>query len=114
MSKTLREEYKMNIRFIGIDGLGEHEVNRIFLPLKDFDFIKDVNIRKVQDVIFHNSWGEVLDIYDVTIEIEPVYRDDDVSIHIFDNSVYIVDFSCRHDEAIIYIDRSAYERVEII
>ena len=98
----------MNIRFVGIDGLGEHEVKRIFSKLTDFAFIKSVGIRE-----FNNSCGEVLNIYDVTIEIKP-YRDDDVSIHIFDNSVYIVDFSCRHDEAIIYIDRSAYERVEII
>ena len=99
----------MNIRFVGIDGLGEHEVKRIFSKLTDFAFIKSVGIRE-----FNNSCGEVLNIYDVTIEIGPVYRDDDVSIHIFDNSVYIVDFSCRHDEAIIYIERSAYERVEII
>ena len=99
----------MNIRFIGIDGIGRHEVNRIFSKLTEFEFIKSVGIRE-----FNNSCGEVLNIYDVTIEIGPVYRDDDVSIHIFDNSVYIVDFSCRHDEAIIYIERSAYERVEII
>ena len=97
----------MNIRSVGIDGIGGHEVNRIFSTLTDFDFIKSVGIRE-----FNNSCGEV--IYDVTIEIEPVYRDDDVSIHIFDNSIYIVDFSCRHEEAIIYIDRSAYERLEII
>ena len=99
----------MNIRIIGIDGLDGHEVNRIFSKLTDFDFIKSVGVRE-----FNNSCGEVLNIYDVTIEIEPVYRDDDVSIHIFDNSIYIVDFSCRHEEAIIYIDRSAYERLEII
>ena len=96
----------MNIRIIGIDGLGEHEVNRTFLPLKDFDFIKSVGIRE-----FNNSCGEV--IYDVTIDIEPVYRDDDVSIHIFDDSIHIVDCGCKH-KAYIYIDRSAYERVEII
>ena len=102
----------MNIRIIGIDGLGGHEVNRIFSKLTDFDFIKTVGIREFQDIDF--TWDEVLNHYDVTIEIEPVYRDDDVSIHIFDNSIYIVDFSCRHEEAIIYIDRSAYERVEII
>ena len=103
----------MNIRIIGIDGLGGHEVNRIFSTLKDFDFITDVEIRKVQDVIFHYTWGEVLNIYDVTIEINPD-RDDDVSIHIFDDSIYIVDGGCRNREAIIYIDRSAYERLEII
>ena len=97
----------MNIRFIGIDGLGEHEVNQIFSTLTDFDFIKSVGIRE-----FNNSCGEVLNIYDVNIEIEPVYSDD-VSIHIFDNSIYIVDHGCEH-KAIIYIDRSAYERVEII
>ena len=96
----------MNIRIIGIDGLGGHEVNRIFSTLKDFEFIKAVGIRE-----FNNSCGEV--IYDVTIEIEPVYRDDDVSMHIFDNSIYIVDYDCRQ-QACIYIDRSAYERVEII
>ena len=95
----------MNIRFIGIDGLGEHEVNRTFLPLKDFDFIKSVGIRE-----FNNSCGEV--IYDVTIETEPVYRDD-VSIHIFDNSIYIVDYECRQ-QTCIYIDRSDYEGLEII
>lgn len=103
----------MNIRIIGIDGLGGHEVNRIFSTLKDFDFIKDVDIRKVQDVIFHNTWGEVLNIYDVTIEIEPD-RADYVSIHIFDNSIDIVDCGCRYDKAFVYIDRSAYERLEII
>ena len=97
----------MNIRFIGIDGLGGHEVKRIFSTLTDFDFIKEVGIRE-----FNNSCGEVLNIYDVTIEIKP-YRDD-VSIHIFDNSIYIVECGCRHDEAIIYINRSAYERLEII
>ena len=97
----------MNIRFIGIDGLGEHEVKRIFSKLTDFAFIKSVGIRE-----FNNSCGEVLNIYDVTIEIKP-YRDD-VSIHIFDNSIYIVECGCRHDEAIIYINRSAYERLEII
>lgn len=102
----------MNIRIIGIDGLGGREVNRIFSTLKDHDFIKDVEIRKVQDVIFHYTWGEVLNSYDVTIEIEP--DRDDVSIHIFDNSIYIVDCDCRHEEAKIYIDRSAYEKLEII
>ena len=98
----------MNIRFIGIDGLGGHEVNRIFSTLTDFDFIKSVGIRE-----FNNSCGEVLNIYDVTIEIEP--NRDDVSIHIFDNSIYIVDSGrdCRN-EAFIHIDRSAYERLEII
>ena len=96
----------MNIRFIGIDGLGGHEVNRIFSTLTDVDFIKEVGIRE-----FNNSCGDVLNIYDVTIEIEP--DRDDVSIHIFDNSIYIVDCGCRH-KAIIYIDRSAYERLEII
>lgn len=101
----------MNIRFVGIDGLGENKVKRIFSKLKNFDFIKAVEIRKVQDVYFHNTWGEVLDIYDVTIEIKP--DRDDVSIHIFDNSIYIVDCGCRHP-AIIYIARSAYERLEII
>lgn len=96
----------MNIRIIGIDGICEHEVNRIFSTLKDFDFIKDVEIRKVQDI-----YSEVLDIYDVTIEIKP--DRDDVSVHIFDNSIYIVDGGGRHP-AIIYIARSAYERLEII
>ena len=96
----------MNIRIIGIDGLGRHEVNRIFSKLMDFDFIKEVGIRE-----FNNSCGEVLNIYDVTIEIKP--DRDDVSIHIFDDSIYIVDCGCRH-KAIIYIDRSAYERLEII
>lgn len=98
----------MNIRFVGIDGLGGHEVKRLFSTLTDdVDFIKAVGIRE-----FHNSWGEVLNIYDVTIEIKP--DRDDVSIHIFDNSIYIVECGCRHDEAIIDINRSAYERLEII
>ena len=98
----------MNIRFIGIDGLGEHEVNRIFSTLTDFEFIKSVGIRE-----FNNSCGEALNIYDVNIEIEP--DRDAVSIHIFNNSIYIVDCGgdCRN-EAFIHIDRSAYERVEII
>ena len=97
----------MNIRIIGIDGLGEHEVKRLFSTLTDdFDFIKAVGIRE-----FLNSWDEVTNIYDVTIEIKP--DRDDVSIHIFDNSIYIVDHGCRNP-AIIYIDRSAYERLEII
>ena len=98
----------MNIRIIGIDGLGGDEVKRLFSTLTDdFDFIKAVGIRE-----FLNSWDEVSNIYDVTIEIEP--GRDDVSIHIFDNSFYIVDTSCKYDEAIIDIDRSAYERLEII
>ena len=98
----------MNIRFVGIDGLGGNEVNRIFSTLTDFDFIKSVGIRE-----FDNSCGEVLNIYDVNIEIEP--NRDDVSIHIFDDSIYIVDCGggCRN-EAFIHIDRSAYERLEII
>ena len=96
----------MNIRFVGIDGLGGHEVNRIFSKLTDFNFIKSVGIRE-----FNNSCGEVLNIYDVTIEIKPY--SDDISIHIFDNSIYIVECGCRQ-QACIYIDRSAYERVEII
>ena len=96
----------MNIRFIGIDGLGGHEVKRIFSKLTDIDFIKSVGIRE-----FNNSCGEVLNIYDVTIEIET--GRDDVSIHIFDDSIYIVDCGCKH-KAIIYINRSAYERLEII
>ena len=96
----------MNIRFIGIDGLGEHEVKRIFSALTDFDFIKSVGIRE-----FNNSCCEVLNIYDVNIEIEP--HRDNVSIHVFDNSIYIVDHGREH-EAVIYINRSAYERVEII
>ena len=98
----------MNIRIIGIGG---YEVNRTFSKLKNFDFIKDVQIRKLQDIDF--TWGEVLDLYDVTIEIEPD-RADNVSIHIFDNSIHIVDCGCGFDKAIIYIDRSAYERLEII
>ena len=99
----------MNIRFIGINGLGRPEVvNRIFSRLTDFDFIKSVSIRE-----FNRSCGESLMIYDVTIEIKP--DRDDVSIHIFDNSIYIVDCGggCRN-EAFIHIDRSAYERLEII
>ena len=99
----------MNIRIIGIDGLGRHEVHQIFSKLTDFDFIKSVGIRE-----FNNSCGDVLNIYDVTIEIKPD-RADHVSIHIFDNSVHFVD--CRPwglDKAIIYIDRSAYEKLEII
>ena len=96
----------MNIRIIGIDGIGGHEVNRIFSNLKDFDFIKSVGIRE-----FNNSCGEV--IYDVNIEIEPVHGD--VSIHIFDNYIYMVDCCCGcMNEAVIHIDRSAYERLEII
>ena len=95
----------MNIRIIGIDGIGGHKVNRIFSTLKDFEFIKTVGIRE-----FNNPCGDV--IYDVTIEIESVYSDD-VSIFIYDNSIYIVDYDCRQ-QACIYIDRSAYERVEII
>lgn len=99
----------MNIRIIGIDGLGGHEVKRLFFNLTDnFDFIKAVGIRE-----FHNSCGDVLNIYDVTIEIKPD-RDNYVSIHIFDNSFYIVDTSRKYDEAIIDIDRSAYEKLEII
>ena len=96
----------MNIRIIGIDGLGGHEVKRIFSTLTDFEFIKTVGIRE-----FNNPCFELLNIYDVTIEIKPY--SDDVSIHIFDNSIYIVDCDCRQ-QACIYIDRSAYERVEII
>ena len=100
----------MNIRFIGIDGLGGHEVNRIFSTLTDVDFIKEVGIREFQDIDF--KWDEVLNTYDVTIEIEP--DRDDVSIHIFDNSIYIVGCVGGYNEAIIYIKRSAYERLEII
>lgn len=102
----------MNIRIIGIDGLGGREVNRIFSTLKDHDFIKDVEIRKVQDVIFHYTWGDVLNIYDVTIEIKP--DRDDVSIHIFDNSIYIVGTVGGYNDAIININRSAYGKLEII
>ena len=98
----------MNIRIIGIDG---YEVNRTFSKLKNFDFIKDVQIRKFQDINF--TWDEVLDIYDVTIEIEPD-RADYVSIHVFDNSIHIVDCGYGFDKAMVYIDRSAYERLEII
>ena len=98
----------MNIRIIGIDGLGGHEVNRIFSKLTDFDFIKSVGIRE-----FHNSCGDVLNIYDVNIEIEPD-RVDYVSIHIFDNSIHIVDRDYGFDKALVYIDRSSYERLEII
>ena len=98
----------MNIRIKGIDGIGGNKVIRLFSTLTDdFDFIKDVGIRQ-----FHNSWCDGLDIYDVTIEIKP--DRDDVSIHIFDNSIYIVGCVGGYNEAIIYIDRSAYERVEII
>ena len=97
----------MNIRFVGIDGLDGHEVNQIFSTLTDFDFIREVGIRK-----FHNSYGDVLNIYDVTIDIKPDRGD--VSIHMFDDSIYIVNCGCRYKEAIIYIDRSAYERLEII
>lgn len=98
----------MNIRIIGIDGLGGHEVKRLFFNLTDnFDFIKAVGIRE-----FHNSCGDVLNIYDVTIEIKP--DRDDVSIHIFDNSIYIVGCVGEYNEAVINIDRSAYEKLEII
>ena len=97
----------MNIRFVGIDGLGGHEVMRLFSTLtNDFDFIKEVEIRQ-----FHNSWSDGLDIYDVTIEIKP--DRDDVYIFIYDNSIYIVDYIFKQ-QASIYIDRSAYERLEII
>lgn len=101
----------MNIRIIGIDGLGGHEVKRIFSTLTDFDFIKTVRIREFNNQ-FNNPWDELLNIYDVTIEIEPD-RDDYVSIHVFDNSIYIVDGDSMHD-VITHIDRSVYERVEII
>ena len=99
----------MNIRIIGIDGhgLGGYEVNRTFSKLKNFDFIKDVKIRKISNL------SELLNIYDVTIEIEPD-RVDYVSIHIFDNSIHIVDRDGGFDKALVYIDRSAYERLEII
>ena len=100
----------MNIRIIGIDGLGGHEVNRIFSTLKNFDFIKNVEIRKFQDIDF--TLSEVLDTYDVTIEIKP--DRDDVSVHIFDNSIYIVGVVGGYNEAFIHIARSAYERLEII
>ena len=100
----------MNIRIIGIDEHGWHEVNQIFSTLKDFEFIKDVEIRQFQDIDF--TWNEVLNIYDVTIEIKP--DRDDVSIHIFDNSIYIVGCVGGYNEAIVHIDRSAYERLEII
>ena len=96
----------MNIRIIGIDGLGVHEVKRLFSTLTDFDFIN------VFDIRLHNLWGEVPDICDVTIEIKP--DRDDVSIHIFDNSIHIVDCGYGFDKAMVYIDRSAYERLEII
>ena len=99
----------MNIRIIGIDG---YEVNRTFSKLKNFDFIKNVGIRKVQD-FSHYTWGAELYLYDVTIEIEPD-RADYVSIHVFDNSIHIVDCGYGFDKAIVYIDRSAYERLEII
>lgn len=101
----------MDIRFVGIDGLSGHEVNRIFHTMKDFPFIKNVDIRTFPGVNFHNTWGEVLNIYDVNITIEP--GRDAISIHIFDDSVHIVDYDCKH-EAFIYIDRTAYERLEII
>lgn len=95
----------MNIRFIGINEPGRPEVvNRIFPKLTDFDFIKSVSIRE-----FNNSCGEALRIYDVTIETDR----DDVYIHIFDNAIYIAERNCRH-YAMIYIDRSTYERLEII
>ena len=97
----------MNIRFIGIDGLSGHEVNHIFSKLTNFDFIKSVGIRE-----FNNSCGEVLNIYDVTIEIKP--DRDDVSVHIFDSSIYIVGVVGGYNEAFIHINRSAYERLEII
>ena len=100
----------MNIRIIGIDGISGHEVKQLFSTLKDYEFIKDVEIRQFQDIDF--TWNEVLNIYDVTIEIKP--DRDDVSIHIFDNSIYIVGVGRGYREAIIYIDRAAYERLEII
>ena len=96
----------MNIRFVGIDGIGGHEVNRIFSKLTDFDFIKSVGIRE-----FNNPYFELLNIYDVTIEVKP--NRDDVYIHIFDNAIYITERNCRH-YAMIYIDRSAYAGLEII
>ena len=101
----------MNIRIIGIDGLGGDEVKRLFSTLTDFDFIKSVGIREFQNIDF--TWNEVLNTYDVTVEIKPDRGD--VSIHVFDNAIYIFRLcGCRHDEAFIYIDRSAYERLEII
>lgn len=94
----------MNIRFVGIDGLSGNELKQIFSAVKYYDFIKNVEIG------FHHTWGEEVDIYDVTVEIEP---DRDVYIQIFDDFIYIAEFGCR-PKAFIPIGRTAYERLEII
>ena len=96
----------MNIRFIGIDGSCGYEVDRIFSYLEDFDFIKSVEIRNVQSVIYHGT------IYDVTVEIDPGRYD--ISVHIYDDVIHIVGYRGGIHKACINLDRSAYERLEII
>lgn len=94
----------MIIRFIGIDGLSGNELKQMFSSVKYYDFIKNVKIG------FHHTWDEEVDIYDVNVEIEP---DRDVSVHIFDDFIYITEFGCR-PKAFIPIGRTDYARLEII
>lgn len=101
----------MIIRFVGIDGLCGNELKQIFSTVKYYDFIKNVEIRKIPGINLHNTRGEVVNIYDVSIEVNS--DRDDVSVHIYDDVIHIVDCGCRH-EVIINIDRSAYERLEIV
>lgn len=92
----------MTIIIEDIDNLGKRGVTRL-KHLKECPFIEDVKIREI--------FFPTKDFYyTVNVEIDP---SSEVSIHVFDNEIQIVENKTRNT-AHIYCDRASYYRLEII
>lgn len=92
----------MTIIIEDIDNLGKRDIT-LLKHLKEYPFIKDVKIREICYVTkdFYHT---------VSIEFEP---SSEVSIHVFDDEIHLVENKTR-DTAYIYFDRASYYRLEII
>lgn len=92
----------MTIIIEDIDSLDKRDIT-LLKHLKECPFIKDVKIRE----IFYVTKDFY---YTVNVEIDP---SSEVSIHVFDNEIQLVENKTL-DKAYIYCDRASYYRLEII
>lgn len=92
----------MTITIEDIDSLDKRDIT-ILKHLKECPFIKDVKIRK----IFYATKDSY---YTVNVEIDP---SSEVSIHVFDDEIQLVENKTRYT-TYIYCDRASYYRLEII
>lgn len=92
----------MTIIIEDIDSLDKRNIT-ILKHLKEYPFIKDVKIR---EIFFPTNDF----YYTVSIEINPC---SEVSIHVFDNEIQLVENKTRYT-AYICCDRSHYYKMEII